>query len=968
MIRRFQSQHDKHQRDVSLDLNPAHVVSDVGKAGVPGAIAAFRRRQRPCHWSGMRGRLRFPTFLSLLVFIPGLPRIGECDDQQPADADLLRVIRNSIGMKLTLIPAGEFSMGSADTDEDAGGDEKPQHRVNITKRFYMGVFEVTQEEYNQVMGEKPSYFAQSGRGHASVIGLDTSRFPVEKVFATKAIEFCEKLSELPDEKANGRVYRLPTEAEWEYACRAGSDTDFGFGDSLSSLQANFNGNLATKGAEKGPFLGRPTTVGSYRPNDWGLYDMHGNVSESVLDNYNAEYYKDSPPDDPQQTEHGPGRVFRGGAWGNDAQACRSAFRDHVIDGYRYRTRGFRVILEQWDKLSPAESPEVVQLDRVFHERVRPFLKSHCFDCHSGEEPEGSLALDTFQRTLDIATTGRKTWKEVRNRLRAGTMPPPEEERPLPEEIEGTGQWIEDVLATVQYAGPSDPGHETIRRLNRVEYRNTVRDLLGIDFQADFPIDDVGGTGATLTLPPLLMERYVAAASQLSEQATSITKGVPDHPAAYERIFVALPDENRSSADAARGILTPLASRAYRRPATEKEVKRLLELFEENSLAEESGFEAGIGSALEAILVSPHFLFKVELDSYPHDPRAVRELNEFELATRMSYFLWSSMPDEELLEHARQGTLQSNLESQVLRMLEDPKAAALMEHFGGHWLELPKLLTVEPDKQLFPEFDDELRDDMLTETQMFLEAIMREDRSLLDLLDADFTFLNKRLARHYGIDGVEGAEFVRVALGDDAPRGGLLTLASVLTYTSNPDRTSPVKRGKFILEFLLGEPPPAPPDEIYIPELDKADPEVQALSLRKQMEVHRENPTCAACHQKMDVLGFAFENFDAIGRWRTKDGEFPINASGTLPGGLEFEGAQQLRALFRDQLKADFVWCLTEKMLSYALGRELEYYDEPALDEIFQSLSINDYRFSILIREIIGSEPFLKRRGQRKGTP
>ena len=856
-----------------------------------------------------------------------------------------RITTNSIGMRLATVPAGAFSMGSTTSRGDVHDDEQPRHRVNITKSFFMGIHEVTQAQYEKVMGANPSYFSPSGKGKAVIVGLHTGSFPVERVKGNEAVEFCRKLSALPEEKKAGRVYRLPTEAEWEYACRAGITTSFTFGDSLSSLQANFNGNLASVGAARGPFLARPTTVGSYSPNGFGLYDMHGNVSEWCLDHYKSNYYETAAPEDPPGPSSGSGRVFRGGAWGNDATACRSASRDHSIDAYGYRTRGFRVVLAEFHEL-PATPPTAAdKLDLVFQEKVRPFLRTYCFQCHSGATPEGDLDLEAFKHALDVASRGRKRWKQVQDKLLAGTMPPEDEDQPSPEESDFIRRWAADALASIQFTGSPDPGHETIRRLNRAEYENTIRDLLGVEFKAAavFSVDDVGASGDALSLAPLQMEKYLAAARQIAVRAVAT---------------VPRPDASVPRADAIREILTRLASQAYRRPATEQEIERLSALVQ-STLESGGTLDAGLAAALQAILISPHFLFKVELDRHPNDPKAVRTLNDYELATRMSYFLWSSLPDAELTKRARNGTLGATLRSQVLRMLADPKTRALTEHFAGQWLQLDKLQTVELDRQRFPEFEN-TRDAMLTETRMFLAAIVKEDRSLLDFIDADFTFVNGRIARHYGIPDVKGDAFRRVTLSGNR-RGGLLTHASILTLTSNPTRTSPVKRGKWILENILGAPPAAPP-----PGVSRLDPQTDTSgSLRERLGRHSQNASCAACHRKMDALGFAFENFDAIGRWRAKDGAVPIDASGVLPNGRKFDGPTQLQALLRGELKDDFLRCLTEKMLAYALGRELEYYDEPAVRKILDALTRSGYRFSTLVLEISRSEPFRKRRGRRR---
>ena len=323
-----------------------------------------------------------------------------------------------------------------------------------------------------------------------------------------------------------------------------------------------------------------------------------------------------------------------------------------------------------------------------------------------------------------------------------------------------------------------------------------------------------------------------------------------------------------------------------------------------------------------------------------------------------------MPDDELFRAAYEGTLRDpgELERQALRMLADPKAARLVESFGGQWLQIRNLDQVSPDPSTFPGFDDELRDAMRRETELCLDAVIREDRSIIDLLDADYTFLNERLAEHYGIDGVEGDGFRRVPLDADSPRGGILTQASFLTITSNPNRTSPVKRGKYILEQILGSPPPPPPPEV--PELEEG-PELTG-TLRERMEQHRSNPSCASCHKRMDPLGFGLENFDAIGRWRDADGDSAIDPSGSLPDGGVFRGPGDLKGLLASDREA-FARTLTEKLMTYALGRGLEYYDRCAVDRILAGLEADDYRFGRLVVGIVASDPFRMRKVEGGGS-
>jgi hypothetical protein len=389
----------------------------------------------------------------------------------------------------------------------------------------------------------------------------------------------------------------------------------------------------------------------------------------------------------------------------------------------------------------------------------------------------------------------------------------------------------------------------------------------------------------------------------------------------------------------------------------RELDRLIQLFDLASKEGES-FESAVKISLQAVLVSPHFLFRGEVQPNPDNPAAIHDIDEFALATRLSYFLWSTMPDDELMALAEKRRLRRNLDAQVKRMLADPKAGALVDHFAGQWLQLRNLPLVSPDRKAFPAFDDELRAAMQLETEMFFQHILKQDHSILEFLDADYTFVNDRLARFYGIPGVEGAEFRKVSTAG-TPRGGLITQGSVLTVTSNPTRTSPVKRGKWVLENLLGTPPPPPPPDV--PELDEAKRKLTG-TLRQRMEQHRANPLCASCHERMDPIGFALENFDGVGAWREKDGEAPIDPAGQLTTGEAIQGAASLKEVLLKSKADDFTRCLTEKMLTYALGRGLEFYDKCAVDRITGRVAAEGYRFSTLILEIVRSVPFQKRRG------
>lgn len=728
-------------------------------------------------------------------------------------------------------------------------------------------------------------------------------------------------------------------------------------------------------------------------------------------------------------------------------------------------------------------------ENVFRDSLLPLLRTYCFDCHDGDseiplEQAGSAAAMSQDREI---------WVRALGQVRLGTMPTEDGQPMDPATRQRMAKLIDEMANAIDCVQNPNAGKVALRRLNRAEYRNTVRDLTGVDYKrADqFPGDDVGygfdNIGDVLSLPPLLVEKYLDAAefisgkaiytppeariyelnkapssligaekygngsrlSMASQGTVSLQSELPfggtyvltvtasgdqagDEPARMEvkcgrikdvvdvpsssaeeyqvklrlgkgkrkidlsfvndyyvegkadrnlhihhvhlrgeerrakfvdpeqlpkshrkLVFVA-PNDQVSVDQATATVLGRLASRAFRRPATNDEVRRLSSLAAQVR-SDGGSFEEGLQVALQAILVSPHFLFKYEQPREPDATGRLPLISDYELATRISYFLWSSMPDDELLLLAHRGQLRDRkrLLEKVGRMMQDPRASRFVENFAGQWLQLRNLDHVNPDVRIFRAFDDELLGLMRHETLMFFSSVMRANLPVTTLLDAEFTYLNEELAKFYGIHGVSGNQFRRVSL-KGTPRGGLLTQASVLTVTSNPTRTSPVKRGKWILDNLLNTPPPpAPPN---VPELEKGR---LVGTLRERMEQHRENPACAACHNMMDPLGFALENFDAIGQWRTRDGREIVNASGQLPDGTKFNGVGDLKRLLSTQRKDQFTRCITEKMLIYAIGRGTEYYDKCAIDGILSYVQQNDYKFAYLIAGIIESEPFQK---------
>ncbi|HEY4247914.1 MAG TPA: DUF1592 domain-containing protein [Lacunisphaera sp.] len=435
---------------------------------------------------------------------------------------------------------------------------------------------------------------------------------------------------------------------------------------------------------------------------------------------------------------------------------------------------------------------------------------------------------------------------------------------------------------------------------------------------------------------------------------------PEKPEPIARLFTAAGNPiGKNEVKVARKIVGQFARRAWRRPVAAAEIDRLMGLYAQ-ARGQGDGFEAGVKLAMKAVLISPHFLFIGENPSLEKKSPNPRALDDFALASRLSYFLWSSMPDEELFDLAEKGELAKNLPAQVKRMLASPKARAMVDNFGGQWLQIRSLETFAPDKKIFPEFDTALRNAMERETNLFFEYVMTNDRSVLDFLTGDYTFVNARLATFYGFHGIVGDDFQKISLAG-TPRRGVLTQASILTLTSNPTRTSPVKRGKWVLENLLGSAPPPPPPNI--PELDDKSRQL-AGTLRQQMEQHRTNATCASCHARMDPIGFGLENFNAIGEWRDKDGGIAIDASGKLSGDEKFSSAAELVGILADKRRWEFLHCLADRMLTYALGRGTDYYDRPALDEIVRRVERGDDKFSALILAVTESFPFQYRRGDK----
>ena len=607
----------------------------------------------------------------------------------------------------------------------------------------------------------------------------------------------------------------------------------------------------------------------------------------------------------------------------------------------------------------------------FQRTVEPILIQYCYDCHGDGANRGKLAFDDYD-SEEALVADRGLWLAVLKNVRANVMPPHDRSQPSAEERRALEDWIKREAFQLDPATP-DPGRVTLRRLNRIEYRNTIKDLTDISYNTleEFPPDDTGygfdTVGDVLTVSPLLLEKYLQAAEAIVSKAVPPTAG--DEP---DRFFTrGKPPESEPERRAyAREILGQFASRAFRRPVDARTLDRLCAIADAISADSGQTFAAGIRQAMIAVLASPRFLFRIE-ETVPSPADApYAPLDEYALASRLSYFFWSSMPDQELFDLAERGELRKNLGQQLDRMLRSPRADALIENFAGQWLQARDVEGVSlNERAVFRregvnrrlELDRPLRVAMRRETELYFGHILREDRSILELIDSDYTFLDEKLADFYGVPDVKGSEMRQVTLPPGSPRGGVLTMGTVLTVTSNPTRTSPVKRGLFILDNILGTPaPPAPPN---IPQLEEAEKEFKDRrpTIREAMEAHRSNALCHSCHSRMDPLGLALENFNALGLWRETERDQAIDASGQLITGESFQDIRGLKKILARERRLDFYRCLTEKLLTYALGRGLEYYDVHTIDTIVDQLEQTGGRSSVLLQGVVESAPFQNRR-------
>ena len=618
-------------------------------------------------------------------------------------------------------------------------------------------------------------------------------------------------------------------------------------------------------------------------------------------------------------------------------------------------------------VAAAQSPTPAQNPHVgFDSDIAPVFNKYCIGCHSGAQPKGDMLLK-FKDEADARgrVANDDFWSKVSTELSSGRMPPAiVKNRPSDDERKRLVDWINNDVLTI--AGKQDPGPPVFHRLNNREYANTIRQLLYLpadyDPIADFPADERGdgfdNNSDTLTISPVLIEHYLAATEKAvatafaprkdtKDQTLSVTSPLNDPSKDFKADFANRQAKIRINVEA-------FLPRAWRRPVTKEEVDGIMKFAALSFANDGESQDKATGLAIRAALLSPNFLFRLEQDPHPDGAGKVYALTEYQLATRLSYFLWSTMPDDELFAQAKAGTLRQNLDAQVTRMLKDPKAISLTRDFMGQWLEIRGLEST-------PNLDKALAASMKGETEHFFNYIVANNRPITDLLDADYAFVDERLAKLYGISGVTGDEFRKVKL-DPAQRFGLITQASILTLTSKPLgtglRTSPVVRGKFILENLFNQKIPPPPPNV--PPLAVDDTHPLTGTTRQIFEQHRTNPVCAGCHARMEPYGFALENYAGNGSWRTQENNIPIDASGEI-NGHKFTTPAEFRLVLATR-KDDFRRAVVRKVLSYALGRGIQGYDRQVIEEITANVKKDGDTFNSVIVNVVKSFTFQNARG------
>jgi hypothetical protein len=614
-------------------------------------------------------------------------------------------------------------------------------------------------------------------------------------------------------------------------------------------------------------------------------------------------------------------------------------------------------------------------DDTFDKDIRPLLAERCLKCHGAVKPRGRINLATWTDER-AAIRQRKVLGKVIAQLEAKEMPPAAAPQMTDEQRERLLRWAKSAVQKTPGADVAqrDPGPALVRRLNRTEYERTIADLVGIRINARELVglpDDKTGEGFDnlaqgLTLSASQLDKYFLAADKILERLFGTPDGTPStepfNRQEAQRLAATIaflePGGLYSDRAAAREIITRFARRAFRRPVSDTEVARLMRLYDQ-ARQRSDRHDNGLRLMLKAVLVSPHFLLRVERDrTGAKEPYPV---NDHELAVRLSYFLWSTMPDAPLFALADQNKLSDPavLDQQIKRMLADRKTAALSENFAVQWLQLRKVHDARPSPEFFPTFTVGTRVSMYNEVYMFFDKLREEDKSILDLLDADYTYVNDTLVEHYRLPVARANQWRKVQLRPEDHRGGLLGMGAILAMTSHNSRTSPTLRGKWVLDVIFGTPPPPPPPDAGVLKEEKKKGQTPR-SFRELMAQHATQANCAGCHKKMDPLGYALDSFDAVGRWRDNENGQPLDTKGQLPTGEKFDGPAELKKIILAR-KDEFVRNLSEQMLIYALGRELQECDDRAIDEAVAELKKNDYRFSALVRAIVQSYPFQHRR-------
>ncbi|HSJ03508.1 MAG TPA: DUF1592 domain-containing protein, partial [Verrucomicrobium sp.] len=610
------------------------------------------------------------------------------------------------------------------------------------------------------------------------------------------------------------------------------------------------------------------------------------------------------------------------------------------------------------------------------------MEKHCTACHNADKHKGGVDLSGFTDNLSVVKD-RKLWHKVLEQIESGDMPPDDEPAIAGDIKPLLLKNVREIIDHFEVNDPAfrDPGPSLLRRLTRVEYENSIRALLGIEFdaglEAGIVTEDNGRSYANLavglTLPPSLMEKYFASADRALERLFMTAEERKQYAArnyrtkmfaqgdekAAKAFFAGLPQQVDSASiipgEALKSWLQAFLRKAYRRPLAADETSRLIALYERSSRAGDAPMLA-LRKTLKPVLVSPEFLYRIEADRAPSGSGDAASVSDVELASRLSYFLWSAPPDEALLAVAEAGTLSKPEErvAQTRRLLSSERARALTQNFASHWLQVNLIKDARPQQETYPLFNQNLRDDMQEEILTFMDKLRELDLPVLDMLSADYAYVNEPLAQLYGLPAVKGRNLQKVSLPADSPRGGLLGMGGVLTLTSHSNRTSPTLRGKYVLEVVLGTPPPLPPNNVsQLAPPKKGEP---PKTIREQLAQHAQQSSCAACHKRIDPLGFAMENFDGIGGWRDSTPEVKLDTDGTLPNGEKFNGVRELKQVIKGR-QSQFIRNMVEQTLVYALGRELDYYDEGPIQAIEARLKAHEYRFSELILGVVESYPF-----------